>query len=107
MGACAQCKEGEGERSVIFFILVLVMVLALPTIVSCCFVHVYPRQPWPGLGVLFEFVQKRSTKSRIALGFIQVLIRLHLAFNLEMPDSVQNLFRALSIAEVFSFFVSC
>jgi len=101
---CEKCSDGEGAKAIVLFFLVVLIVAAFPKLVSTWYERVYPGSPWPGWGFLSDFIQKRSTKSRIALGFVQVLTRLGMAFNFTLPPSVRDFFRSLTILEIFDVF---
>ena len=73
---------------IVTVILAILGAVATPTIIVP---HVYAclrRRPFPGWSAVIIGIQRRSIKSRILLGFVQVLTRLGMSFNMRMPAEV-------------------
>jgi hypothetical protein len=92
-GTCATCAPGEGEA----LLLVAPITLGVLALIVYCISRKVSAQ------ALRLYLEKRSIKSRILFGFVQVLTRMALSYDLQMPHAVAQFFRALSFLEVVDF----
>jgi hypothetical protein len=88
-GACNTCAPGEGEA----LMLVAPLALAVFAVVGYCVTRIV------SVEALHAGMVKRTIKIRILFGFVQVLTRMTLAYNLQMPPAVAQFYNAMSFLE--------
>ena len=86
-GTCSTCASGEGELTL----------LAVPLFLALCVLLGW----WQSKKVdLKSALEKRTIKMRILLGFVQVLTRMTVAYDLQLPSAVAQFYHALTYLEV-------
>eukprot|EP00937_MAST-01D_sp_MAST-1D-sp2_P006640 g6640.t1 len=90
--ACATCAPGEG---------IGVMMAAPCAVIAFALVvfMVHKRHPDQARGVK-DWVEKRSIKIRILLGFVAIITRVPLCYQLLYPAAVEHFYQALGYLEV-------
>jgi hypothetical protein len=88
-GTCATCAPGEGEMLLLVAPAVLLVLAAIAYCVS----------RFVSAGALSTAMAKRTIKSRILFGFVQVLTRMALSYNLQMPPAVSKFYDSMSFLE--------